>query len=337
MLSIFNYFNIYVLYNRTDFFVVFICKEYNGAHWVSLPLTAQVITRSINSYYELLRAVWPSIELAFQNGLRLTVDFFRESWPTVDSQGFKKKSQLLQLVDSRFFVDFAVDFSSDFSGEMEEFVQNGLKIFKKFRRSQQSTSWPIRDPATVYFFRESWPTVDFSKKNPATVDLSSNVDCRLQCLSLASCTWACIWCMNGMTWCVHAGKGRAYWYLWIVSVWIGTYFNCAWRHGVRGESLQACTQACVQYNMEQQVAGKGRPQLMNVYCERRGAESGSVASAVCRWYIAERRIAGGGRPVPRMVIYCKGRGDGWGPLQPAVPNDIVQSNGLQDGRASHSI
>jgi hypothetical protein len=67
----------------------------------------------------------------------------------------KRKSQLLQLVDSRFFVDFAVDFSSDCSGKMEEFVQNGLKIFKKFRRSQQLTTWPIRDLATVYFFRES--------------------------------------------------------------------------------------------------------------------------------------------------------------------------------------
>jgi hypothetical protein len=67
----------------------------------------------------------------------------------------KKKLQLLQLVDSRFFVDFAVDFSSDFSGKMEECVQNGLKIFKNFRRSQQSTMWPIRDPATVYFSRES--------------------------------------------------------------------------------------------------------------------------------------------------------------------------------------
>jgi hypothetical protein len=69
----------------------------------------------------------------------------------------KKKSQLLQLVDSRFFADFAVDFSSDyFSGKMDElFVRNGLKIFKNFRRSQQSTTWPIRDPVTVYFFRES--------------------------------------------------------------------------------------------------------------------------------------------------------------------------------------
>jgi hypothetical protein len=35
-------------------------------------------------------------------------------------------------------VDFAVDISSDFSGKMEEFVHNGLKIFKKFRQSQQS-------------------------------------------------------------------------------------------------------------------------------------------------------------------------------------------------------
>jgi hypothetical protein len=104
----------------------------------------------------------------------------------------KKKSQLLQLVDSRFFVDFAVDFSSDFSGKMEEFVQNGLKIFKSFRGSQQSTTWPIRDPATVYFFRQVDQLSTFlkrfqrlstvgqlSKKNPATVDLSSKVDCRL--------------------------------------------------------------------------------------------------------------------------------------------------------------
>jgi hypothetical protein len=40
-------------------------------------------------------------------------------------------------------------------GNMEEFIQNGLKIFKIFRQSQQSTTWPIRDPATVDFSRES--------------------------------------------------------------------------------------------------------------------------------------------------------------------------------------
>jgi hypothetical protein len=80
-----------------------------------------------------------------------------------------------------------VDFSSNFSGEIEEFVRDGLKIFKNFRRSQQSTTWPIWDPATVYFFQESWPTVDFSKKKTATVDLSSKVDCRLQCLLAMPC------------------------------------------------------------------------------------------------------------------------------------------------------
>jgi hypothetical protein len=58
------------------------------------------------------------------------------------------------LVDCRFFVDFAVDFSSDFSGKREGFVQNGLKIFKFFCQSQQSTTWPIRDAATVDFSRE---------------------------------------------------------------------------------------------------------------------------------------------------------------------------------------
>jgi hypothetical protein len=43
----------------------------------------------------------------------------------------------------------------DFSGEVAEFVQNGLKISKMFRPSQQSTTWQIRDPATVDFSRES--------------------------------------------------------------------------------------------------------------------------------------------------------------------------------------
>jgi hypothetical protein len=56
----------------------------------------------------------------------------------------KKKSQLLQLVDGQFFVDFAVDFSSDFSGKMEEFVQNGLKIFKKI--PSKSTVDYVADP-----------------------------------------------------------------------------------------------------------------------------------------------------------------------------------------------
>jgi hypothetical protein len=82
-------------------------------------------------------------------------DFKKKKIATVDCRDFKKKK--LQLVDCRFFADFAVDFSSDFSGKVEEFVQNGLKIFKIFHQSQQSTTWPIRDPATVDFSRESGP------------------------------------------------------------------------------------------------------------------------------------------------------------------------------------
>jgi hypothetical protein len=46
-------------------------------------------------------------------------------------------------------------FLIDFSGEVAEFVQNGLKILKFSRQSQQSTMWQIRDPATVDFSRES--------------------------------------------------------------------------------------------------------------------------------------------------------------------------------------
>jgi hypothetical protein len=43
----------------------------------------------------------------------------------------------------------------DFSGKVAEFGQNGLTILKIFRQSQQSTTWQIRDPATVDFSRES--------------------------------------------------------------------------------------------------------------------------------------------------------------------------------------
>jgi mannose/cellobiose epimerase-like protein (N-acyl-D-glucosamine 2-epimerase family) len=96
-----------------------------------------------------------ALKLLFKMALDKQSTFFEKIDHLSTVEVSKKKSQLLQLVDSRFFVDFAVDFSSDFSGEMEEFVQNGLKIFKHYRRSQQSTTWPIRDPATVYFFRES--------------------------------------------------------------------------------------------------------------------------------------------------------------------------------------
>jgi hypothetical protein len=101
---------------------------------------------------------WPYYRLWFQKLTILSTMLSKVDHTILSTVEIsKRKSQLLQLVDYRFFVDFAVNFSSDFSGKVEEFVQNGLKIFKIFRQSQRSTTWPIRDPTTVDFPRESWP------------------------------------------------------------------------------------------------------------------------------------------------------------------------------------
>jgi hypothetical protein len=82
---------------------------------------------------------------------------------TVDCRDFKLKSQLLQLVDCRFFVDFAVDFPSDFSGKVEEFVQNGLKIFKNFRHSRLRGRSEILQKLT--FLEKVDRTVDYGFKS----------------------------------------------------------------------------------------------------------------------------------------------------------------------------
>jgi len=77
---------------------------------------------------------------------------------TVDSRDFKKRNSTVATSRLSIFRGFCCrSFSSDFSAKVEEFVRNGLKIFKSFRQSQQSTTWPIRDPAPVDFSRESWP------------------------------------------------------------------------------------------------------------------------------------------------------------------------------------
>ena len=92
---------------------------------------------------------------------------------------FKKKSQLLQLVDCRLFVDLAVDFLIGFQWEngriRTKWPQNLQKIPSK------STVDFVADPRSCNSLRffESRQFV----KDPATVDLSSKVDCRLQCLS----------------------------------------------------------------------------------------------------------------------------------------------------------
>jgi hypothetical protein len=80
---------------------------------------------------------------------------FSKVYRTVDCRDFKKKIATVATSQLSIFRGFCCGFSSDFSGKVEEFVQNGLKIFEKFRQSQQSTTWPIRDPATVDFSRKS--------------------------------------------------------------------------------------------------------------------------------------------------------------------------------------
>jgi hypothetical protein len=74
---------------------------------------------------------------------------------TVDCRDFKKKRNCCNLGRLSIFRGFAVDVSSDFSGKVEKFIRSGIKIFKNFRQSQQSTARPIRGPAKVDFFRES--------------------------------------------------------------------------------------------------------------------------------------------------------------------------------------
>jgi hypothetical protein len=65
---------------------------------------------------------------------------------------FQKKGATVATSRLSIFQIFSLIY---FSGEVAEFVQNGLKILKIFRQSQQSTTWQIRDPATVDFSRES--------------------------------------------------------------------------------------------------------------------------------------------------------------------------------------
>jgi hypothetical protein len=124
---------------------------------------------------------------------------------TIDTRDFKKKIATVATSRQSIFRGFCCGFFIGFQWENGRIRTKWPQNLQKFRQSQQSSTWPIRDPATVDFSREikltilstmvskvdhtvdfskkNPTTVDFSKKNPATVDLSSKVDCRLQCLS----------------------------------------------------------------------------------------------------------------------------------------------------------
>jgi hypothetical protein len=71
---------------------------------------------------------------------------------TVDSCIIFQKGATVATSRLSIFYGFSLIY---FSGEVAEFVQNGLKILTIFGQSQQSTTWQIRDPATVDFSRES--------------------------------------------------------------------------------------------------------------------------------------------------------------------------------------
>ena len=125
--------------------------------------------------------LYASLEVAFQNDLRLTVDFFRESWPYC-RLWFQKLTDFDSCIIFLKIATVATSWLSTFRGfccgffyrisvgKWKNSYKMASKIFKNFRRSQQSTTWPIREVATVYVFFESWPTVVFFFKNPTTVD-----------------------------------------------------------------------------------------------------------------------------------------------------------------------
>ena len=141
----------------------------------------------IGSLQELPHTV-SNIGVAFQNGLRLTVDFSRKRWlnsrlrfqkltqqstmvskvdQTVDSwkkrpttfncRGFKKKSRLLQLVDCRFFVDFASSIS----------VRKWQNSYKK---ASTSSTISVKVNSRLRGGSEIGQQLTFSEKLDGTVD-----------------------------------------------------------------------------------------------------------------------------------------------------------------------
>jgi hypothetical protein len=74
---------------------------------------------------------------------------------TVDSCIILKKIATVATSRLSIFRGFCLRFQWESGLKITEFVQTGLKISKKIRQSQQSTTWQIRDPATVDFSRES--------------------------------------------------------------------------------------------------------------------------------------------------------------------------------------
>jgi hypothetical protein len=192
-----------------------------GSHYLSVVWK---VCRTLNTFYFYLcysvtsrcsGGDGSSFEVAFQNGLRLTVDFFRESWPYCrlwfqkltncrQSRFQKKNRNCCNLkVDSRFFVDFAVHFpisvgkwnnsykmasnSSKFSVEVNSRLRGRTEILQQF------TFWPTAN--CRLFFKKSndcRQLVTFKKKSRNSRFIvksrlsTCTVNCRLNQMVIAT-------------------------------------------------------------------------------------------------------------------------------------------------------
>ena len=104
---------------------------------------------------------------------------------------FKKIATVATSRQSIFRGSCLIDFSGKVASKSPNSYKMASKSLKKFRQSQQSTTWQIRDPATVDFSRESWPycrlwfqkltIVDYGFKNwlDGRLPRFSSNECRL--------------------------------------------------------------------------------------------------------------------------------------------------------------
>ena len=74
---------------------------------------------------------------------------------TVDRRDFNKKKATVATSRLSIFRGFCCGFFTGFQWESGRIRTKWAQNLQKFRQSQQSTTWPIRDPATVDFSRES--------------------------------------------------------------------------------------------------------------------------------------------------------------------------------------
>ena len=126
--------------------------------YTAVLIYAFLIIATVQFLYPLVS----KIEVAFQNGLRLTVDFFRESWPTVDSRGFKKRIATVANRQS-IFRGFCCGFFIGFQWENGRIRTKWPQNLQKF--PSKSTVDYVADPRScnsLLFSRKLTSKVDFN-------------------------------------------------------------------------------------------------------------------------------------------------------------------------------